>query len=103
MAGVITSSCQSVWLHNGHSLAWHWQTHLPDAMADNISRLNQAHVQYQNGTGGSTVEKPAETLKLTAIRAPNSRSGGHKFKSTTWRELTKKWKDPWGQVFLQRQ
>jgi hypothetical protein len=34
---------------------------LPDTTADSISLLNQAHVQYQNGTGESTVEKPAET------------------------------------------
>ncbi len=38
-----------------------WQTHLPDATADNTSLLNQAHVLYQHSTGGSTVEKPAET------------------------------------------
>jgi hypothetical protein len=46
------------------------QTHLPDATADStrysISLLNQAHVQYQSGTGGSTVEKPAKTQ--TSIR-----------------------------------
>ncbi len=37
------------------------QTHLANAMADSASLLNQAHVQYQSVTGGSTVEKPAET------------------------------------------
>jgi hypothetical protein len=58
------AGCQSVWMRNARSLACHWQTHLPDAMADNTYLLNQAHVQYQSGTGGSTVEKPAETLRL---------------------------------------
>ncbi len=43
-----------------------WQTHLPDSPADNTSLLNQAHGQYQYGTGGSPVEKPAETLKLAS-------------------------------------
>ncbi len=70
-----------------------WQTHLPDATADNTSLLNQAHVQYQRGTGGSTVEKPAETqtnfrLASHLVRAPNSRSGGPEFKSPMWRELS---------------
>ncbi len=46
-----------------------WQTHLPEAAADNTSLLNQAHVQYQSGTGGSTVEKPAGTQ--TSIRLAN--------------------------------
>ncbi len=40
---------------------------------------NQAHAQYQSGTGGSTVEKPAESLRL--VSAPNSRSPGHDFES----------------------
>jgi hypothetical protein len=43
-----------------------WQNHLTDAMTDNTSLPNQAHVQYQSGTKGSTVEKPAETLRLAA-------------------------------------
>jgi hypothetical protein len=37
------------------------------------------------------------------VRAPNSRSGGHEFKSPVRQELgaqIKKWKDPSGQVFL---
>jgi hypothetical protein len=34
MAGVITLSCQSVWLRKARSLACHWQTHLPDATAE---------------------------------------------------------------------
>ncbi len=59
-------STQSVWLLNTLSLAYHWQTHLPDAMADNTSLLNESHVQYQCGTGGSPVEKPPETQ--TSIR-----------------------------------
>ncbi len=54
---------QTVWLRNARSLACHWQTHLPDATADNTFLLNQAHVLYQSGAGGSTVEKPAETLR----------------------------------------
>jgi hypothetical protein len=54
--------------------------------ADDTSLLNQAHVQYQSGTGGSTVEKPGETqtsIRLAShfIRAPNSRSRGHEFES----------------------
>ncbi len=53
--------------------------HLPDAMEDSNSLLNQAHVHCQSGTGGSTVEKPAETqtgiwLDSHLVRAPNSRS-----------------------------
>jgi hypothetical protein len=66
---------QSAWLRNARSLARHWQTHLPDTMADNTSLLNQS------GTGGSTLEKPAKTLGIALItvasnlvRAPNSRS-----------------------------
>jgi hypothetical protein len=39
---------------------------LPNAMADNTSLLNQAHVQYQNNTGGSIVEKPSEALSLAS-------------------------------------
>ncbi len=58
---MITWSCQSVWLRNTHRLARHWQTHLPDVTADSNSLLNQADVQYESGTGGSAVEKPAET------------------------------------------
>jgi hypothetical protein len=54
----LTCSTQSVWLRNALSLARHWQTHLPDAVADNTSLLNQVHVQYQRGIGGSTVEEP---------------------------------------------
>jgi hypothetical protein len=48
-------------------------------------------VQYQCSTGGSTVEKPAETsigLASHLVRAPNSRSGGHEFKSPVWQELS---------------
>jgi hypothetical protein len=68
-----------MWSHDhvsmSSSLARHWQTHLPDAMADNTSLLNQAHVQYQSSTGGSTVKKPAETqtsIRLAShlVRAP---------------------------------
>ncbi len=70
-----TWSCQSVWLRNTHSLARHWQTHLPDAMTDSTSLLNEVHVQCQSGTGGSTVEKPVETqtsIQLVShlVRAP---------------------------------
>jgi hypothetical protein len=77
---VITGSCQSVWLRNTRSLARHWQTHLSDDKADSTSLLNQAHVQYQSGIGGSTAEKPAETqtsieLASHLVRAPNLRSG----------------------------
>jgi hypothetical protein len=57
----LTWSTQSVRLLNALNLALHWQTYFPDAMADNTSLLNQAHVQYQRGTEGSTVEKPAQT------------------------------------------
>jgi hypothetical protein len=68
------------------------QTHLPNAMADSASLLNQAHVQYQSVTGGSTVEKPAETqtnipLATHFVGAPNSRSGGHVLASPMQREL----------------
>ncbi len=89
---VITWSCQSVWLRNTRSLAHHWQTHLPDATADDTSLLNQAHVQYQSGTGGSTIEKPAETqtsIRLAShiVREPNSRCGGHEFKTLMRQEL----------------
>jgi hypothetical protein len=50
----LTCITQSVWLRNPHNLAHQWQTHLshfPDATANNTSLLNQAHVQYQSGTG----------------------------------------------------
>ncbi len=77
---VITWSCQSVWLRNNCSWAWH--THLLDAMADSASLLNQAQVQYQSATGGSTVEKSAKAqtsnrLSSHLVWARNSRSGGH--------------------------
>jgi hypothetical protein len=89
---VITWSCQSVWLRNTRSLARHWQTHMPDATADITSLLNQAHVQYQSGTGGSTVDKPAVThtsfrLASQLVRVPNSRSKGREFKSPKRQEL----------------
>jgi hypothetical protein len=66
------------------SLDWH--TDLPDATADSTSLLNQAHVQYQSRTGGSTVEKSAEAqtnfqLVSHLVRVINSRSGGHEFES----------------------
>jgi hypothetical protein len=69
------------------------------AIADNTSLLNQAHVQYQSGTGGSTVEKPAETqtsiwLASHLVRVCNSRSEVHEFEYPMR-------KDPWHQVFLQ--
>ncbi len=69
-----------------------WQTDLPDTMADSASLLNQAHTQYQSGTGGITVEKPAETqpiiwLASHLVRALNSRSGGREFKYPMRREL----------------
>jgi hypothetical protein len=66
VAGMITWPCQSVWLRNIYRMSCHWQTHLPDVRADNIFLLNPAHVQYQSGTGGSTVEKPAGTLRLAS-------------------------------------
>jgi hypothetical protein len=61
-------------------------------MADNNSLLNKVHEQYQHCSGGSTVEKPAETqtsIWLTShfIRAPNSLPKGHKFESPAWIEL----------------
>ncbi len=72
---MIMSVRQSAWLRNARSLARHWQTHLPDTMADNTSLLNQS------GTGGSTLEKPAKTLGIAfttvasnSVRVPNSRS-----------------------------
>ncbi len=61
VAGVITWSCQSVWLCNTRSLARHWQTHLPDATS-----LHPGAVP-QRGTRGSYVEKPAETLRLAIL------------------------------------
>ncbi len=69
-----------------------WQTDLPDATADSTSLLNQAHVQYQSGTGRSTVDKSAETqtnIRLAShlVRMPNSRSGGHEFEFPLRREL----------------
>ncbi len=95
------------WSHDHVSLsgcvrlaAWHvladWlalQAHLPDATADSTYfSTNQAHVQCQIGTGGSTVEKPAETqtsirLAIHLVRAPNSRSGGHEVESSMWQKL----------------
>jgi hypothetical protein len=74
----LTCKTQSVWMRNALNLALHWQTYFPDAMADNTSLLNQAHVQYQCSTEGSTVEKPVETqtsIRLAShhlVRAPNS-------------------------------
>ncbi len=76
-------------------------------MADSTSLLNQAHVQYQSGTGGSTLEKPAETqtsIRLAShlVRAPNSSSGGGELESPMRRvlgALTKMWKDPWVRSF----
>jgi hypothetical protein len=47
-------------LRNTCSLARHWQTHLPNATS-----LHSGAVP-QRGTGGSYVEKPAETLKLAS-------------------------------------
>ncbi len=66
-----------------------------EATAVNTSLLNQAHVQYQSGTGESTVEKTAKTqttaygwlaIKLEGLYS-NSRSGGHEFESPMRREL----------------
>ncbi len=46
-----------------------------------------ARVQYQGGTGGSYIEKPAETqtsvrLASPLVRAHNSLSGGREFESS---------------------
>ncbi len=72
----LTCRTQSVWLLNARSFERHWQTHLPNAKADDNSLLIQAQVQYQRGTEGSTVEKPAETqasipLASHLVRAPD--------------------------------
>ncbi len=103
----LTCSTQLVWLLNACSLECQWQTYLPSATADNTSLLNQAHVQYQRSTGGSTVEKPAETqtsirLDSHLVREPsNSRSGGHEFESHVWWDSVHWLKEerPLGQVF----
>ncbi len=55
--------------------------------------FNQAHVQYQSGTRGSIVKKPAKTqtrirLAIHSVIGPNSRSGGHEFEFPIG-ELTK--------------
>ncbi len=60
--------------------------------ADNTSLLNQAHPQYQSGTGGSTVEKPARHWDLHKLashlaKEPNSRSWGHESESPMQQEL----------------
>jgi hypothetical protein len=57
----LTYNTRPVWLRISRSLVCQRQTKLPDTIADNTTQLNQAHVQYLRGTGGSTVEKPAET------------------------------------------
>jgi hypothetical protein len=70
-----------------HSADWHVTGRLTcptPQTADNAFLLNQARIQYQHGTGGSTVEKPAETqtsIRLAShfVWAPNSWSGGHEF------------------------
>ncbi len=103
---VITWSCQSVWLPNIGSLARLWQTHLPDTTADSTSLLNQAHVQYQCDTEGSTVEKRAETQisirlaisleRLSPEVSSNPLCSGN---SVQW---LKTWKDPWGHFSLQQ-
>jgi hypothetical protein len=54
------------------------QTHLPNAKADNTSPTKPM-CSYQCGTGGSYVEKPAETWTIIPLAshlagAPNSRS-----------------------------
>jgi hypothetical protein len=54
-------------------------------MEDNTSLLNQAHVQYQSGTRGSTVE--TQHLASLLGRAPNYGSGGYEFESPMRREL----------------
>jgi hypothetical protein len=68
-------------------------------------------VQYQIGSGGSTVEKPAKnqtsiSLDSHLVREPNSRSGGHDFESPMRCDLgalTKsgKTQDSWVHVFIQ--
>jgi hypothetical protein len=49
-----------VWSHDHIRFAW--QTHFPDTTADDTSLLNQAYVQFQSGTRGST----AETLRIAS-------------------------------------
>jgi hypothetical protein len=62
-----------------------WQTHLPDATADNTSLLNQAHVQYHLSTGWSTVEKPVETQTSNWLASHLVRAEGHEFQTPVWR------------------
>ncbi len=53
-----------------------------------LTPLLYTQVQYQRGTGGSYVEKPAETLRLaSAIASHSVRSGGREFESPVRREL----------------
>jgi hypothetical protein len=56
-------------LSNACSLACHWQTHLLDATKDDTSLYTQ--VQYQRSTGGSYVEKPAQTQNTIWLLSPN--------------------------------
>jgi hypothetical protein len=52
-------------LWNIPSLARQWQTHLPGKLTFPTPLL-YTQVQYQCRTGGSYVEKPAETLRLAS-------------------------------------
>ncbi len=111
----LTFSTLDVWLRNACSLSRHWQTHLPSGLTCQKLRHSscilvhhwQTHlpdatslhpsVVYRHGTGGSYVEKPAETLRLAygqlAIQLERL--------TPAMEEMSLKWKDPWGQVFLQ--
>ncbi len=63
----LTCSTLSVWLrlYNSRTLARHWETCLLGRLTCPTPReiiLLYTQVQYQRGTGGSSAEKPAETL-----------------------------------------
>ncbi len=57
-SGLSTAVTRSL---HGHSMPATLLADLLDAPADDTSLLNLAPVQYQDGTGGSPVEKAAET------------------------------------------
>jgi len=71
--------------------------------------LLYTQVQYQRGTGGTYVERAAETqtsigLASHLVKAPISQSGRHEFESSarTWTRLYGNIEDFWAKVFYNK-
>jgi hypothetical protein len=77
----ITWSCQSVWLHNTCSLAYHWQTRLPGRLTCPMPLL---YIQVQNQVRASPYLKDMSLNPLCGKNSVHCK----KWKYSCWEGLT---------------